>query len=315
MTSKEKYRQLCKQEKSIPIFSQDWWLDTVCGEEKWDVAIVENNGQVIAALPYQYKKKYGISYIINPKLTPYLSLWINYPQNQKSIKKQSFEKKIINEITKKLPDFNWFNLGLHYNLTNWLPFYWNNFKQTTKYTYILQPKVTIDDTVKLFSDSTKNILKKEISKNEIQNKGSDETFFTLIKKTFKKQNLVPPIKLELLQKITAICKDKNCGEILFAKNNNHILSGLFFVCDTNYLYILMTGRDNNIPNNNSLYKLIYEAIKIAINKNINVDFEGSMIEPVEHFFRSFGGKQTPYFQIEKVNSPLLKTYFFLKDLF
>jgi hypothetical protein len=29
------------------------------------------------------------------------------------------------------------------------------------------------------------------------------------------------------------------------------------------------------------------------------DFEGSMVKPVEHFFRGFGGRQTQYFCIHK----------------
>ena len=29
------------------------------------------------------------------------------------------------------------------------------------------------------------------------------------------------------------------------------------------------------------------------------DFEGSMLEPVEHFVRGFGGRQTPFFSVWK----------------
>ncbi|PIZ06179.1 MAG: GNAT family N-acetyltransferase, partial [Flavobacteriales bacterium CG_4_10_14_0_8_um_filter_32_5] len=35
-------------------------------------------------------------------------------------------------------------------------------------------------------------------------------------------------------------------------------------------------------------------------------FEGGIIETVESFFRGFGGIQTPYFDISKTNSSLLK---------
>ena len=44
MTKKEKYQELCKYEKSIPIFSKDWWMDAVCGEDNWDVLLVEGGG-------------------------------------------------------------------------------------------------------------------------------------------------------------------------------------------------------------------------------------------------------------------------------
>ena len=40
MNSKERYRILCDHERSIPIFSRDWWLDAV-SNEAWDVSLVE----------------------------------------------------------------------------------------------------------------------------------------------------------------------------------------------------------------------------------------------------------------------------------
>ena len=41
MNIKDKYHLLCNTETSIPIFSRDWWLDTVCGKDKWKVLLVE----------------------------------------------------------------------------------------------------------------------------------------------------------------------------------------------------------------------------------------------------------------------------------
>ena len=57
MTNKEKYRKFCEKEKNIPIFSKDWWLDSVCGENAWDVVLFEKGGEIWASLPYQKTKK------------------------------------------------------------------------------------------------------------------------------------------------------------------------------------------------------------------------------------------------------------------
>ena len=40
MTSKEKYIIFAESEANLPIFSKPWWLDSVCGIDDWDVAIV-----------------------------------------------------------------------------------------------------------------------------------------------------------------------------------------------------------------------------------------------------------------------------------
>jgi hypothetical protein len=55
MSNKEKYRLLCKNEKSIPIFSQDTWLDYTCGND-WDVCIITENNKIVASMPYFFKK-------------------------------------------------------------------------------------------------------------------------------------------------------------------------------------------------------------------------------------------------------------------
>ena len=44
MSNKSKYRNLCTKEKTTPIFSKDLWMDAVCGENNWDVLLVERGG-------------------------------------------------------------------------------------------------------------------------------------------------------------------------------------------------------------------------------------------------------------------------------
>jgi hypothetical protein len=52
--------------------------------------------------------------------------------------------------------------------------------------------------------------------------------------------------------------------------------------------------------------LLWEAINKSAKKAKAFNFEGSMIEPIERYFRAFGGKLTPYFEIKKTSSKFLK---------
>ena len=52
MTDKEQYREFCANEPSVPIFSSDWWLDCVCGENKWDVLLYKNKDNIEAAMTF-----------------------------------------------------------------------------------------------------------------------------------------------------------------------------------------------------------------------------------------------------------------------
>jgi len=50
----------------------------------------------------------------------------------------------------------------------------------------------------------------------------------------------------------------------------------------------------------------YEGIKFALQSGRRYDFEGSMTEDIEKYFRSFGAVQRRFLNVEKYNSKLLK---------
>jgi hypothetical protein len=58
---------------------------------------------------------------------------------------------------------------------------------------------------------------------------------------------------------------------------------------------------------------MWEAVQFAATVTRKFDFEGSMMEPVERFFRAFGARQFPYFHVTK-SSPRMKFLQAGKDL-
>ena len=78
MSSQERYRRFCREEPTLPIFSQDWWLDAVCGEDGWDASLVEENGQIAGAMPFQLTRRLAFRLIHMPALTPGFRLWVRH---------------------------------------------------------------------------------------------------------------------------------------------------------------------------------------------------------------------------------------------
>ena len=148
---KARYRQLCEKEPTIPIFSKDWWLDSICGNFHWDVALVEENGDVIASLPYYYAYRGCKKEITMPMYTQVMGPWLKYPDSKYNYKKLSFEKKMMTALIDQLPEFSVFVQNFHYNITNWLPFCWKGFMQSTRYTYIIED---ISDHERVFKNFT-----------------------------------------------------------------------------------------------------------------------------------------------------------------
>ena len=115
---------------------------------------------------------------------------------------------------------------------------------------------------------------------------------------------------ELAEKSLALFKR---GRELAAKN------GLILV-DTKYEFgldengTIVVADEIHTPDSsrfwiaNSYEEYISKAIKFSSEVTKQFNFEGSMIKPIERFFRAFGAKQIPYFEISKSNSNLINWY-------
>lgn len=82
----------------------------------------------------------------------------------------------------------------------------------------------------------------------------------------------------------------------------------------NTVYYLMGGIHPDFKDMGGMDIVQFESIKYALESGRRFDFEGSMIESIEKYFRSFGSIQTPYFHITKTNSKILKLKKVIKEI-
>jgi len=315
-SNKDRYIDFCKNEENISIFSQYWWLDSVCGKDNWDVALVENQNNIIASMPYYYIKKGNFLSIDMPPFTQVMGPYIKYPQSQKYNKKLSFEKKVMNVLISKLPKFDEFHQRFDFNITNWLPFYWNGYKQTTRYSYVIENFANINDHINAFSSAKKKNIKKAEKILEVKFDLSAKEFYDNHKMTLAKQGLEISYSLDLFKNIYMNgYKNDSVKTIYAVDKENNIHAALFIIWDNNTVYDLISTIDPTFRNSGSGSLLIKEAIKFASTKTNKFDFEGSMIENVENSFRQFGAIQQQYFEIRKVNPSFNKTKNILKELY
>ncbi len=303
MNNKDKYREFCRNEKDIPIFSKDWWMDAVCENQNWDVLLIEKDGLVIASMPIFKKKKYGIQYITQPKLTQTNGIYIKYPDNLKYEKKLSYENEICDEMINKIEqlDIVLYQQQFYYNFTNWLPFYWRKFEQTTNYTYVIEDLSDIDIVYSNFSHAKRKNIKKAMKEVEVKFDLSSKDFYNNHMMTLKKQNANINYSYNLFKNIYDITYEKESGKSIYAVDEyGNIHAAIFFVWDDNSAYDLVSTIDPDYRSSGAASLLIYEAIKYIADKTKKFDFEGSMIENVEKSFRQFGAIQRPYFSISKV---------------
>jgi len=281
---------------------QYWWMNAVCGKNNWDVFLIEKGGKIVAALVYYFKEILGRKYIIQPLLTQINGVWIKYPENQRYHRKLSYEKEIMGAIIDKLEslEFVFFDQSFHYSISNWLPFYWQGYKQTTKYTYVIE---NLDDLNIVFSNFSyakrKNIKRAE----KIVKIGFDldpQMFYDNHNMTLHKQGEEILYSYSFFRRIHDAGYSNNLAKTIYAEDEEGNLHGaLFTIWDNMSAYDLISTIDPDFRNSGSASLLIWEFIKYISGKVKKFDFEGSMIESVENSFRQFGAIQKPYFNIYK----------------
>jgi len=301
-SNKEKYEIWCEGNNSIPLFYRYAYYQTLFGDN-WDVILDCRGENIVGVMPFVLRSKFGFKKINPELLFPYQGIWINYPDNQKNATKISFEKEVITNIINQLPKVAFFNQQFHPSFTNWLPLYWKDYRQTTRYTYIIKDISNLDVVFNDFKDKTRNSIKKAEQHFSVTKSTSIDDFIAFKSET----NNLNPLNLTGLKRVINFALEHHSGEILVAKNNDGIVcSSIFYMWDELSAYLLQSINNKKINYSGASSLLIWEAIKNASSKTKSFDFEGGIIETVESFFRGFGGIQTPYFDISKTNSSLLK---------
>lgn len=301
MGNKEKYIKFC-EDMNINIFSQYWWLDAVSGKDNWDVILNEKGGKILGALPYSFDTTNKGLIINQSKLTQKNGIYIDYPNNQKYTSRLSFERKIIDGLIDELEkkDMKSYTQNFDYSFTNWLPFYWRGYNQTSRYTYVIEETNDFESVYNNIDSSTKNLIRKAKKIVQIKTGMDIEKFYKINKMTFERKEMNIPYSLELLKRIEDVCLSHNCRKSFYAVDkNNNIHAAVYVVWDKESMYYLLGGINPEFKNSNATSLLLLEAIKLAGRMNLKFDFEGSMNKDIEKFFSSFGGYQKQYFTITK----------------
>lgn len=303
-TQKNKYREFCQQEPSVPLFSQAWWMDAVCGEDGWDVIVIEKDQQVVATLPYSIRHKLGCRFVTQPLLTQTNGPWISRPASDKTTTIVSHEIKLLSELTEHLntKKFTYFNQHFHHSISNWLPFYWAGYRQSTRYTYVIEKLDDLTAVYGSFTDVRRNDIRKAEKAVKVIETEDVGLLHDLVSKTFERQHLRMPYSLNLLQIIDQACREHACRKIFLAHDaEGNLHAAVYIVWDANTAYYLLGGADPTYRNSQATSLLLWNAIRFASQVSKSFDFEGSMIKNVEMFCRSFGTVQKPYHNVYKGN--------------
>ena len=309
---KTQYLNLVEKGKLKSLFLQPWWLDAT---GPWDVSLANRNDQIIGAMPFALRKKWGITYLGMPALTHHLSIWMEKPPDISDHKWLTREKQIIWSLIEDLPPHGFFSLVFEENsFDNWLPFHWKGFRQEMRYTFVIDraDEESIDQQI---NRNLKRNIRQASEEIEIRQDVNPELFFILCKNTYLRQKMSMPYSFDTFSKIDKAIMEHGVGIKLGAyTSDDKLVAVSYLLWDNNTGYYFLAGDDASGRSSGASILLCREALRIAFEekKVKKFDFCGSMLESITEVRRQFGARTIPLMKIFKANYKWLDLLYRLK---
>ncbi len=296
LTAKEQYKALCQTEGSrIPLFQQYWWMETVCVGKRWDVLLVHDaDGNIVAALPFLDGRKLFLRYVLQPQLTQYSGPWFRTDNVEE-------QYRVAANLIRQLRSLRlcYFQQNFSPIITNWLPFHWQHFHQTTRYTYRLDD---ISDPQRVFENFDPSRRQRQIRRLEGKMQPveiSSQQFVQFHTNYWSRRGRKDLLSQDFMLNVIQTAIDRGQGLLIAVADDRGIQGARFVVYDDRCAYSLLSALADNHPNGTSAF-LFYEIIKCLSSRTRAFDFEGSMDPGIEQSYRLYGATQTPYFRITKI---------------
>ena len=298
MTNKELYRELCLRTSDLPIFMQYWWMDAVCAGKQWDVLLsYDSNGNIQTAMPYLIRKKAWMKYIVMPQQTQIGGVWISSAVSDNS----NTVSEICQDFAHQLAELGLSYYYQHYPLGSPAVEAMRalGFKIKERVTYRIEDLSDLDQVINAFSKNKKRQLQKALSLHADMNM-SAEDFYRFHVQCLQEQGKQISYSREFLLVLDRKTQRLEQSQILSIRNaDNQVLAAAFLVWDKHSMYYLIPCYNLQHKDSGASALLVLEAIKLARQKGVAFDFEGSMIRGVANHYKQFGSTRTLYYSVEK----------------
>src|SRR5690606_9005660 len=145
--------------------------------------------------------------------------WLR-PSTAKLPRRIGQQKELLQGLIAQLPPFHHFEQKWHYEQTNWLPFRWRGYRQTTEYSYVLPDLTDLTSVGEGFQEN----IRKEIRKagNRVRLCVRDdrplEDMLRLHRQTFERQRRSAPCPDEVISRLDAACAERGQRRLFVAED-------------------------------------------------------------------------------------------------
>jgi hypothetical protein len=269
-------------------YAYTWYLDNIA--DNWFGLIW---GDYEMVMPLIWNKKYGIEYLYQPFFTQQLGIFCPKKPGEETI------RKFLNAIPSR---FKFIEINLNY--LNKVEA--NGFETTERRNLVLNLERTYTEIQQRYSDNLKRNLKKaRQSKLHIHTHIKPEKLVDFYaQQTGRKIKEWQPKLKHVLHRIIYNSLHYSMGLLCAVYNEQgKIIAVNFFLYSKKRIINLLPAASEDGKKTHAMSYLLDYIIQTHCNKQMVLDFEGSNIESVARFYRSFGAEEQNYFLLKRNTLP------------
>lgn len=287
------------------LFHSPEWISMYPPNQIKQCAILNKNNDIIGCFVYYIFKKYNFNFVITPPFSPNIELFVVNPA-ESIVGKNSFIKDNLNLVADyfKALNVDYINLNLSQNDVDSQPFIWKSFNSRNRYTYLidlLKPETELLEN--LSSEKRKSLNKAQKDELKIEASYNHKLVFDLVIQSLDRNDKAK--NTEIIKKIIFDFANPTNSFAFVAYQNGKAIASSFCLIQQSKAIYLFGGFDSENKHHGAGVSCMWQSILKAKELNLtHFDFEGSMNEAIERYFREFGGELKSYICIEKIKPAL-----------
>ncbi|WNJ20916.1 GNAT family N-acetyltransferase [Pontibacter sp. G13] len=289
------------------VFARYDYLDAV--SNLWQVWVVSDAQGWVAALPFVPREKLGFKAWLQLPFIQHLGILHEYRADRSRRKQLSLEAEVLKLLCEYWQEVALIDLQFSPNLTYVIPLVWDGCEILTRYTFQLDLQSHLDELrAGLAPPFRRNLQYAVRQKWLIQPAENPEGFLRLYDMQVESGHDVlagVPEGRDSLERLANRLIGSGLGQVVEVRDADHqLLAAGLYAHEGGTTWYLMGQYLPEGGHPGAMVALMWNQIEEARHRGDSIfDFEGSMIQGVEHFFRKFGASPIPYLRIRKNQLP------------
>ena len=264
----------------------------------------DSEGQILGAMPYLLRKRAWFKFIVMPQQTQIGGIWVD-----SQVTGDKWKTAEVCRMLKEQLD----SMGLAYYYQQYLPgslcveaMRGLGFTTKERVTYRVEDLSDLDAVIDKFSKNKKRQLQKALSLHADRTMDIED-FYRFHCQCLASRKRKISYSREFLLVLERKARRLGQSTVLCIRNaDGEPYAAAFLVWDKKYMYYLIPAYTPAYKDSGAGALLVLEAMKMAREKQVMFDFEGSMDKGVAKHYQQFGSTPFSYFSVEKYYKPLFR---------